>query len=78
MGQELVRNGSLTRTNAASNRASLGGSERLSDCQIKGGEKVYTDPTFLGNTQELTAYCEHLERKRRQGAANCHRWLDRA
>ncbi|GIU08324.1 MULTISPECIES: transposase [unclassified Shewanella] len=30
----------------------------------------------VGNTQELTAYCEHLDRKRRQGAANCHRWLD--
>ncbi len=30
----------------------------------------------VGNTQELTIYCEHLERKRRQGAANCHRWLD--
>jgi len=30
----------------------------------------------VGNTQELTLYCEHLERKRRQGAANCHRWLD--
>ena len=30
----------------------------------------------VGNTQELTVYCEHLDRKRRQGAANCHRWLD--
>ncbi|MGS0682676.1 transposase [Shewanella sp. 125m-7] len=30
----------------------------------------------VGNTQELSTYCEHLERKRRQGAANCHRWLD--
>ncbi|BAJ02854.1 hypothetical protein SVI_2883 [Shewanella violacea DSS12] len=28
--------------------------------------------------RELDAYCEHLERKRRQGAANCHRWLDTA
>ena len=29
-------------------------------------------------SQELTAYCGHLERKRQQGAANCHRWLDNA
>ncbi|GIU12867.1 MULTISPECIES: transposase [unclassified Shewanella] len=35
---------------------------------------IFTGP--VGNTQELTAYCKHLERKRRQGAANCHRWLD--
>ena len=32
----------------------------------------------VGNTQELTAYCECLERKRWQGIANCHRWLDSA
>ena len=38
--------------------------------------KIFKGP--VGNTQELTAYCEHLERKRRQGAANCHRWLDSA
>ncbi|ABZ76560.1 protein of unknown function DUF1568 [Shewanella halifaxensis HAW-EB4] len=31
-----------------------------------------------GKIQELAAYCEHLQRKRRQGAANCHRWLDSA
>ncbi|GIU20350.1 MULTISPECIES: transposase [unclassified Shewanella] len=36
--------------------------------------KIFKGP--VGNTQELTSYCEHLERKRRQGAANCHRWLD--
>ena len=36
--------------------------------------KIFKGP--VGNTQELTAYCEHLDRKRRQGAANCHRWLD--
>jgi hypothetical protein len=23
----------------------------------------------------LTEYCEHLDRKRRHGAANCQRWL---
>ena len=38
--------------------------------------KIFKGP--VGNTQELTVYCEHLERKRRQGAANCHRWLDSA
>ena len=38
--------------------------------------KVFKGP--VGNTQELTAYCEHLDRKRRQGAANFHRWLDSA
>ena len=32
----------------------------------------------VGTLQELDAYCEHLERKRRQGAANCRRWLDSA
>ncbi|WP_298775487.1 transposase [uncultured Shewanella sp.] len=31
-----------------------------------------------GSLQELDAYCAHLERKRRQGAGNCHRWLDSA
>ena len=29
----------------------------------------------VGTLQELDANCEHLDRKRRQGAANCHRWL---
>ncbi len=29
----------------------------------------------VGTPQELNVYCEHLERKRRQGAANCQRWL---
>ena len=38
--------------------------------------KIFHGP--VGTTQELTAYCEHLDRKRRQGAANCHRWLDSA
>ena len=38
--------------------------------------KIFKGP--VGNTQELTVYCEHLDRKRRQGAANCHRWLDSA
>ncbi len=32
----------------------------------------------VGTLQELDSYCEHLDRKRRQGAANCHRWLDSA
>jgi len=32
----------------------------------------------VGSLQELDAYCTHLERKRRQGAGNCHRWLDSA
>jgi REP element-mobilizing transposase RayT len=32
----------------------------------------------VGTLQELDVYCEHLEKKRRQGAANCHRWLDSA
>ncbi len=32
----------------------------------------------VGRLQELDAYCAHLERKRRQGAGNCHRWLDSA
>ncbi|WP_298772959.1 transposase [uncultured Shewanella sp.] len=32
----------------------------------------------VGGLQELDAYCAHLERKRRQGARNCHRWLDSA
>ncbi|WP_254303971.1 transposase [Shewanella sp. VB17] len=32
----------------------------------------------VGTLQELGAYCEHLDRKRRQGAANCRRWLDSA
>ncbi|WP_298768698.1 transposase [uncultured Shewanella sp.] len=32
----------------------------------------------VGSLQELDAYCAHLERKRRQGAGNCHRWLDSA
>ena len=32
----------------------------------------------VGTLQELSRYCEHLERKRRQGAANCHKWLDSA
>jgi len=36
--------------------------------------KLFKGP--VGTLQELDAYCEHLERKRRQGAANCHRWLD--
>ncbi|WP_298775236.1 transposase [uncultured Shewanella sp.] len=31
-----------------------------------------------GSLQELDAYCAHLDRKRRQGAGNCHRWLDSA
>jgi hypothetical protein len=30
----------------------------------------------VGTLQELDSYCKHLEHKRRQGAANCHRWLD--
>ncbi|WP_394147061.1 transposase [Shewanella atlantica] len=38
--------------------------------------KLFKGP--VGTLQELDAYCEHLERKRRQGAANCHRWLDSA
>ena len=29
----------------------------------------------VGNLQNLTQYCEHLERKRRQSAANCKKWL---
>jgi hypothetical protein len=29
----------------------------------------------VGALPALTEYCEHLERKRRQGAANCQRWL---
>ncbi|QFU21673.1 transposase [Shewanella eurypsychrophilus] len=29
----------------------------------------------VGTVQELGVYCEHLERKRRQGAANCQKWL---
>jgi REP element-mobilizing transposase RayT len=29
----------------------------------------------VGAFPALTEYCEHLERKRRQGAANCQRWL---
>ncbi|AQS36213.1 hypothetical protein Sps_01024 [Shewanella psychrophila] len=32
----------------------------------------------VGTLQELSRYCDHLERKRRQGAANCHKWLDSA
>ena len=32
----------------------------------------------VGTLQELDAYCAHSERKRRQGAANCRRWLDSA
>ncbi|MCL1127866.1 transposase [Shewanella surugensis] len=32
----------------------------------------------VGSLQELDVYCEHLARKRRQGAGNCHRWLDSA
>ena len=32
----------------------------------------------VGSLQELDAYCVHLDRKRRQGAGNCHRWLDNA
>ncbi|WP_299495214.1 transposase [uncultured Shewanella sp.] len=32
----------------------------------------------VGSLQELDAYCVHLDRKRRQGAGNCHRWLDSA
>ncbi|WP_299011832.1 transposase [uncultured Shewanella sp.] len=32
----------------------------------------------VGRLQELDAYCAHLERKRRQGAGSCHRWLDSA
>ena len=30
----------------------------------------------VGTLEALDVYCEHLERKRRQGAANCHRWFD--
>jgi hypothetical protein len=29
----------------------------------------------VGALPALTEYCEHIERKRRQGAANCQRWL---
>lgn len=29
-----------------------------------------------GTLQELDTYFEHLDKKRRQGAGNCHRWLD--
>ncbi|MGK0272479.1 MAG: hypothetical protein ACI88H_003151 [Cocleimonas sp.] len=29
----------------------------------------------VGALPALTEYCEHLERKRRQGASNCQRWL---
>ncbi|QFU22202.1 transposase [Shewanella eurypsychrophilus] len=29
----------------------------------------------VGTIQELDIYCEHLERKRRQGAANCQIWF---
>jgi hypothetical protein len=29
----------------------------------------------VGALPALTEYCEHLERKRRQGASNCLRWL---
>lgn len=30
----------------------------------------------VGTLQELSLYCEHLDKKRRQGAANCHQWLE--
>ncbi|WP_299489576.1 transposase [uncultured Shewanella sp.] len=30
----------------------------------------------VGTLQELSIYCEHLDKKRRQGAANCHQWLE--
>ncbi|MCL1124776.1 transposase [Shewanella surugensis] len=30
----------------------------------------------VGTLQELNLYCEHLDKKRRQGAANCHQWLE--
>ncbi|WP_299009437.1 transposase [uncultured Shewanella sp.] len=30
----------------------------------------------VGTLPELSLYCEHLDKKRRQGAANCHQWLD--
>ncbi|MFT5235518.1 MAG: REP element-mobilizing transposase RayT [Shewanella sp.] len=30
----------------------------------------------VGAIEKLDTYCEHLERKRRQSAANCRRWLD--
>ncbi|MFT6138817.1 MAG: hypothetical protein ACJAXN_000001 [Psychromonas sp.] len=29
----------------------------------------------VGALAALTEYCEHLDRKRRHGAANCQRWL---
>jgi hypothetical protein len=29
----------------------------------------------VGALPALTEYCEHLDRKRRHGAANCQRWL---
>jgi uncharacterized phage protein gp47/JayE len=29
----------------------------------------------VGALPALTEYCEHLDRKRRQGASNCQRWL---
>gem|GEM_PF-6158975 len=41
--------------------------------------RVLNEPVApVGTLQELDAYCKHLERKRRQGAANCQRWLDSA
>ena len=29
----------------------------------------------VGALPAITDYCEHLDRKRRQGASNCQRWL---
>ncbi|AZQ11499.1 transposase [Shewanella khirikhana] len=29
----------------------------------------------VGTLEELSLYCEHLSRRRRQGAANCQKWL---
>jgi len=29
----------------------------------------------VGALPELIIYCEHFDRKRRQGASNCQRWL---
>ena len=42
--------------------------------------KITTDfgslfKSAVGALPALTEYCEHLERKRQQGAANCQRWL---
>lgn len=41
---------------------------------ITGFTKIFKGP--VGTLEELDVYCEHLNRKRRQGAANCQKWFD--